>query len=56
MKLRSHKELQFWREAPRIGLTGVAEIEVGEQGVIAECVAYDLNMASDILCRTLALR
>jgi hypothetical protein len=41
--------LQFWREAPRIGLTGVAEIEVREQGVIAERVAYDLNLASDTL-------
>ena len=49
MKLRSHKELQFWREAPRTGLTGVAEIEIGERGVVAERVAYDLNMASDIL-------
>jgi hypothetical protein len=56
MKLRSHKELQFWREAPRIGLTGVAEIEIGERGVAAERVAYDLNLASDILCRVLALR
>ena len=56
MKLRSHKELQFWREAPRIGLTGVAEIEIGERGVAAERVAYDLNLASDILCRALALR
>ena len=56
MKLRSHKELQFWREAPRIGLTGVAEIEIGERGVVAERVAYDLNLASDILCRALALR
>ena len=52
MKLRSHKELQFWREAPRIGLTGVAEIEIGERGIVAERVAYDLNLASDILCRT----
>jgi hypothetical protein len=51
MKLRSHKELQFWREAPRIGLTGVAEIEIGERGVATERVAYDLNLASDILCR-----
>jgi hypothetical protein len=51
MKQRSHKELQFWREAPRIGLTGVAEIEIGERGVVAERVAYDLNLASDILCR-----
>jgi hypothetical protein len=56
MKLSSHKELEFWREAPRIGLTGVAEIEIGERGVVAERVAYDLNMASDILCRPLALR
>src|SRR5262244_2042278 len=52
MKLRSHKELQFWRDAPRIGLTGVAEIEIGERGVVAERVAYDLNLASDMLCRT----
>jgi hypothetical protein len=51
MKLQSHKELEFWREAPRIGLTGVAEIEIGERGVVAEHVAYDLNMASAILCR-----
>ena len=56
MKLRSHNELQFWREAPRIGLTGVAEIEIGERGIVAERVAYDLNMASDMLCRALALR
>ena len=56
MKLRSHKELQFWREAPRIGLTGVAEIEIGERGVAAERVAYDLNLASDILRRAMALR
>jgi hypothetical protein len=51
MKLRSQKELQFWREAPQIGLTGVAEIEIRERGVVAERVAYDLNMASDRLCR-----
>jgi hypothetical protein len=56
MKQRSHKELQFWREAPRIGLTGVAEIEIGERGVVAERVAYDLNLASDMLCRASALR
>jgi hypothetical protein len=29
----------------------VAEIEIGERGVATECVAYDLNLASDILCR-----
>jgi hypothetical protein len=44
-------ELQFWREAPRIGLTGVTRIKVGEHGVIAESVTYDLNLASDMLCR-----
>ena len=55
MKLRSHQELEFWREAPRIGLTGVAEIEIGERGVVAERVAYDLNLASDRLCRALAV-
>jgi hypothetical protein len=45
-------ELQFWREAPRIGLTGVALIEIGELGVRAESVAYDLNVTSDLLRRT----
>ena len=45
--------LQFWREAPRVGLTGVAEIEIGERGVITERVAYDPNLASDMLCRAL---
>jgi hypothetical protein len=54
MKVRSHNELQFWREAPGIGFTGVAEIEIGERGVVAERVAYDLNLASDILRRALA--
>jgi len=42
---------QFWREAPRIGLTGSAQIVVGPYGVIAERVVYDLNLASDLLCR-----
>jgi hypothetical protein len=40
---------QFWREAPQIGLTGVAWIEIGRLGVSAEHVAYDLNMASELL-------
>jgi hypothetical protein len=53
---QSPQELQFWREAPRIGLTGVAEIEIGERGVVAENVAYDLNLTSDMLCRVSALR
>jgi len=42
---------RFWREAPRIGLTGIAEIVLGPYGVVAERVAYDLNLASDLLCR-----
>jgi hypothetical protein len=42
-------ELRFWREAPRIGLTGVARIKLAAAGVIAESVAYDLNLASDLL-------
>jgi hypothetical protein len=40
---------QFWREAPRLGLTGTALITVGPDGVRTEHVAYDLNMASDQL-------
>jgi hypothetical protein len=47
------RELQFWREAPGIGLTGVTRIKVGERGVIAESVTYDLNLASDMLGRAL---
>ena len=42
-------ELQFWREAPRLGLTGTAHITVGARGVISERVAYDLNIASEQL-------
>jgi hypothetical protein len=44
-------ELQFWREAPRVGLTGVTRIEIAERGVIAESVTYDLNLASDVFRR-----
>ena len=43
--------LEFWREAPRIGLTAITRIEVGEHGVISDRVAYDLNLASDLLRR-----
>src|SRR5262245_22221096 len=43
--------LEFWREAPRIGLTGITRIEVGQHGIISERVAYDLNLASDLLRR-----
>jgi len=41
----------FWRAAPRIGLTGVTQIKVGDQGVIGESVAYEGNLASDMLRR-----
>jgi hypothetical protein len=47
------RKLQLWREAPAVGLCGVSEIEFGQQGVIAESVAYDLNLASDTLLHTL---
>ena len=46
------RDLRFWREAPLIGPTGVAEVEIGERGVIAERVAYDGNLASNTLRRT----
>jgi hypothetical protein len=44
-----HGELQFWREAPSLGLTGTSLITVGPGGVTSERVAYDLNMASEQL-------
>ena len=40
---------EFFREAPRIGLTGITVITIGERGIISERVAYDLNLASDVL-------
>jgi hypothetical protein len=42
--------MKFCREAPRLGLTGITLITIGERGVIAESVAYDLNLASHLLC------
>ena len=42
-------ELQFWREAPRLGLTGASLIAVGKLGVIAETVVYDLNLAAEVV-------
>jgi hypothetical protein len=36
---------QFWREAPGLGLTGTSEIILGPHGIVAERVAYDLNLA-----------
>ena len=47
----SRLDLKFWREAPRLGLAGVATIQASERGVIAETTAYDLNLASDLLRR-----
>jgi hypothetical protein len=44
-----HRGIWFWRGAPRIGLTGVTQIEVGEQGVLGESVAYEGNLASAML-------
>ena len=41
--------LKFFREAPRLGLAGVTFITIGDRGIIAEDVAYDLNLASDVL-------
>jgi ribosome modulation factor len=41
--------LTFSREAPLLGLTGVTLIRIGERGVIAEAVAYDLNLSLDVL-------
>lgn len=47
----SRLALRFWREAPRLGLAGIAEIQIGDRGVIAETVAYDLNLSADVLRR-----
>jgi hypothetical protein len=46
---RSCGQLTFYREAPRLGLTGVTTITIGEHGVVAEAVAYDLNPALNVL-------
>jgi hypothetical protein len=43
--------LQFWREAPGLGLTGITEIVVGPHGIVSERVAYDLNLACGQLRR-----
>ena len=42
-------EFAFFREAPQLGLTGIARIVVGPCGVMAETVSYDLNMATEML-------
>jgi hypothetical protein len=41
--------VQYWREAPHIGLTGVANIAVTAAGVAADAVGYDLNLACETL-------
>jgi hypothetical protein len=46
---RRRGRLKFFREAPRLGLSGVTFITIGERGIVAENVAYDLNLASDVL-------
>jgi hypothetical protein len=45
----------FYREAAAIGLTGIATITVGERGVTGETVAYDSNLALEILTRSLPI-
>jgi hypothetical protein len=45
-------EFVFFREAPQLGLTGMARILVGPRGVMAETVSYDLNMAAEVLRRS----
>jgi hypothetical protein len=40
---------QYWREAPFLGLAGLAEITLREGWVTAEAVAYDLNIACETL-------
>jgi hypothetical protein len=42
-------QLRFFREAPRLGLTGTSLITIGEHGIIAESVVYDPNLALEIL-------
>ena len=47
--LSRRSRLTFFREAPQLGLSGITLITVGEHGVVAETVAYDLNLALDVL-------
>jgi hypothetical protein len=42
-------EREYFREAPRLGLAGITSITIGECGIAAERVAYDLNLASEVL-------
>jgi hypothetical protein len=41
----------YWREAPALGLTGSTRVVVMPYGIMADVVAYDLNLASDFLRR-----
>jgi hypothetical protein len=45
--------LQFWRESPQSGLTGLSEIVLTDRGIISENVSYDVNLASDMLRRAM---
>ena len=45
----------FFREAPRLGLSGLSVITIGARGVIAERVAYDLNPATELLSAAVTL-
>ena len=44
-----HGLREYFREAPRLELTGITSVTIGEHGIVAECVTYDLNLASDVL-------
>jgi hypothetical protein len=51
--LSSRAVLQFYREAPHMGLTGISTITLGDRGIHAETVAYDSNLALEVLTRPL---
>jgi hypothetical protein len=44
----------YWREATALGLTGSTRIVITPYGIMADVVAYDLNLASDLLRRCAA--
>jgi hypothetical protein len=48
-KRRGHCWREFSREAPALGLIGIARIAVTPKGIIADAVAYDPNMATEVL-------
>ena len=53
-RLSRDDELEFWREAPHIGLTGISQIKASSRGVLAESVSYDHNLASGVLSSSLS--